>query len=80
MCTQVQIDGILCSTPRQLAARLAPGGLGPERPGPERLLEWVDRHGEMDWCLCVIDVPGTLERSALKWTRKDEWETFVVER
>jgi hypothetical protein len=70
MCTQVQIDGILCSTPRQLAARL----------GAEGLLEWVDHHGEMDWCLCVIDVPGTLERSALKWTRKDEWETFLVER
>jgi len=75
MCTQVQIDGILCSTPRQLAARL-----GPERPGAERLLEWVDRRGEMDWCLCVIDVPRTLERSALKWTCKGESETLVVER
>jgi len=75
MCTQVQIDGILCSTPRQLAARL-----GPERRGAERLLEWVDRHGEMDWCLCVIDVPRTLERSALTWTRNGESETFVVER
>ena len=70
MCTQVRIDGILCSTPRQLAARL----------GAERPLEWVDHRSEMDWCLCVIDVPRTLERSALKWTRKDESETFVVER
>ncbi|RTM02236.1 MAG: hypothetical protein EKK31_20405 [Hyphomicrobiales bacterium] len=70
MCTQVEIDGIVCSTPRQLAARL----------GAEGPLEWVDRRGEMDWCLCVIDVPRTLERSALKWTRKGESETFVVER
>jgi hypothetical protein len=70
MCTQVEIDGIVCSTPRQLAARL----------GAERLLEWADRHGEMDWCLCVIDVPRTLERSALKWTREGGSETFVVER
>ncbi|RWL81965.1 MAG: hypothetical protein EOR67_28110 [Mesorhizobium sp.] len=75
MCTQVRIDGILCSTPRQLAAQLSQEGLG-----AERLLEWVDRHGEMDWCLCVIDVPKTLERSALKWTRKDESEMFVVKR
>ncbi|TPJ57993.1 hypothetical protein [Mesorhizobium sp. B2-7-1] len=75
MCTQVQIDGILCSTPRQLAARLRP-----ERLGAERLLEWVDHHGEMDWCLCVIDVPRTLERSALKWARQGASEMFVVER
>lgn len=70
MCTQVQIDGILCSTPRQLAARL----------GAEGLLEWVDHQGDMDWCLCVIDVPRTLERSALKWIREGESEMFVVER
>lgn len=70
MCTQVQIDGMLCSTPRQLAALI----------GAERLLEWLDHHGEMDWCLCVIDVPKTLERSALKWAREGVLETFVVER
>ncbi|RWG07772.1 MAG: hypothetical protein EOQ54_02460 [Mesorhizobium sp.] len=68
MCTQVQFNGILYSTPRQLAARL----------GADWLLEGSDRHGEMEWCLCVIDVPRTLERSAPKWTRKGRSEMFVV--
>ncbi|RWI48945.1 MAG: hypothetical protein EOR16_32390 [Mesorhizobium sp.] len=70
MCSKVRIDGVVCSTPRQLATHL----------GSEQPLEWLEHRGGMDWCLCVIDVPRTLQHSRLKWSHEGASNLFVVER
>lgn len=70
MCNQVLYGDIICTTPRQVA---------PLAGGPDGLV-WLDHQGEMDWCLCVIDLPKTLNRSKLRWRQDSDPEIFVVER
>jgi len=70
MCNQVLYGDTVCATPRQLA--LLVGGV-------ERLI-WLEHQGDLDWCLCVIDLPKTLNRAKLKWKQGSDPESFVVER
>lgn len=70
MCNQVLYGDLVCSTPRQL---------GPLVGGAERLV-WTDHQGEMDWCLCVIDLPKTLIRAKLRWKQEADPMIFTVER
>lgn len=69
MCTQVRIRNHLCSTPRQLADCL----------GGEDSLQWLECRQQMDWCLCVIDVPATLDRYGVKYTQDGLTTLFVAE-
>jgi hypothetical protein len=70
MCNQVLCGDALCTTPRQVAVLVG---------GPDGLI-WDDHQGEMDWCLCVIDLPKTLDRARLRWKQGSDSQTFVVER
>ena len=70
MCNQLLHDGALCTTPRQVAVLVG---------GADGLI-WNDHEGEMDWCLCVIDLPRTLDRAKLRWKQGSNPQTFVVER
>ncbi|RWB69897.1 hypothetical protein [Mesorhizobium sp.] len=70
MCKQVRSGAKIYSTPRQLAGFL----------DGSRGIEWLDCQGEMDWCLCVVDVPRSLERASIKWTWESKTQTYLVER
>ena len=68
MCAQVQDGSVLYTTPRELADLV--GG----RDG----LIWLQRPDEMDWCLCVIDLPSTLDRASLAWKQGDDPQFIIV--
>lgn len=69
-CTHVFYLETACATPRQLADLI----------GGARKLVWLAHEDEMDWCLCVIDVPETLSRAGLRWRRDLDPMIFRVER
>jgi hypothetical protein len=69
MCNDILFKGTVISTPRQLA-RLV---------GGSEMLVWLEQEGEMDWCLCVVDLPATLERARLRWRLDRDSATFIVE-
>lgn len=69
-CTHVFCAQTTCATPRQLADFI----------GGAQELVWLAHENEMDWCLCVIDVPETLSRAGLKWKRDRNPMIFRVER
>ena len=70
MCKHVHLGSEVCSTPRQLVKLVG---------GVERIV-WLDHHGELDWCLCIVDLPETFDRASLKWTSDAMAKTFVVNR
>jgi hypothetical protein len=70
MCDQVLYGDTVCTTPRQVATLVG---------GPDGLI-WFDHQGEMDWCLCVIDLPKTLDQANLRWKQDINPEIFTVER
>ncbi len=70
MCTHVFCGETTCATPRQLADFIG---------GPEELV-WLGHENEMDWCLCVIDVPETLNRAGFRWKRDRDPMNFRVAR
>jgi hypothetical protein len=69
MCNHVFCGDATLATPRQLASLVA---------GPAGLV-WREHRWEMDWCLCAIDVPRTLDRAGLRWQLGATPETFIVE-
>lgn len=68
MCNQIVCRDCTYETPGELANLVG---------GPSGLV-WGDHEGDMDWCLCVINVPETLNRAGLKWVQHHPSE-FIVE-
>lgn len=58
---------------------VTPGQLSDLVGGPRGLV-WLGHAGEMDWCLCAIDLPTTLNRAKLSWKQDTDASTFTVER
>lgn len=69
MCTHVFCGQMACATPRQLADFIG---------GPQELV-WLAHENEMDWSLCVIDVPETLNRAGLKGKRDRDPMNFRIQ-
>ena len=69
ICNEVVCGNLTYATPRQLASLLG---------GPWRLI-WRDREGDMDWCLCVVDLSQTLDRAGLKWKQQRDPKIYFVE-
>lgn len=69
MCDTVTYRDCTYETPRALSSLIG---------APEDLV-WRDRKGDLDWCLCVIDVPLSLNRARLKWKHVLSSNTFIIE-
>ncbi|TGR23177.1 hypothetical protein EN792_032475 [Mesorhizobium sp. M00.F.Ca.ET.149.01.1.1] len=67
MCNHVGCGERTYATPRQLCDLIG---------GPEGLV-WLEHAGEMDWCLCAIDLPKTLERAGLRWMQARGTEILI---
>lgn len=70
MCNHVLCVERSYATPRELSDLVG---------GPQGLV-WLEHSGEMDWCLCALDLPKALNRAGLKWKQARDAELFVVER
>ncbi|WP_132080857.1 hypothetical protein [Sinorhizobium americanum] len=69
MCSTVNHRGRTYETPRALGSLI----------GTLEELVWRDRKDELDWCLCVIDVPLSLNRARLRWKQAEASNTFIIE-
>ncbi len=69
VCSTVTHRGRTYGTPRALSSLI----------GGSQDLVWRDREDEFDWCLCVIDVPVSLNRARLKWKHAEASRTFIIE-
>ena len=70
MCSHVLDGENTYTTPRELARLTG---------GPDSL-RWLQHDHEMDWCLCIVDLPATLSHARLKWTRVSETLNFLIDR
>lgn len=69
MCGTVIHRGHIYETPRALGSIV----------GCSANLVWRERKDDLDWCLCVIDVPLSLNRARLKWKHVEASQTFIIE-
>lgn len=69
MCNRVLCDERSYATPGELSDLVG---------GPQGLV-WLEHSGEMDWCLCALDLPKTLNRAGLKWKHSRDLSIFLVE-
>jgi hypothetical protein len=70
MCPQVFWKGQSYATPRELMSLL----------GTAEDLVWTEHKDDMDWCLCVVDVPASLERAGLAWRSGTHPSEIIVEK
>lgn len=69
ICSTVTDQDCTYETPRALGSLI----------GAPEDLAWRDRKDDLDWCLCVIDVPLSLNRAGLKWKHARSSNTFIIE-